>query len=209
MRTSPLTPLIAFNALYITLGGIYFWRDLNSEFIIYIAVIVALVGGVIATTHYTRFPSWMLWLFSIWGLMHVLGGMIETRDGVLFAYRIYPFLDLGGEFYILKYDQVVHAYLYGLVALMSHHVIRNVFGVVGHTFLVLLAAVLISVGISGLNEIMEFLISVNIEDNGVGGYVNTMLDMIFNLGGAVLATLFYTAMRSRRREHPGHFSSAV
>jgi hypothetical protein len=62
---------------------------------IYIGVILVLFAGVFGTLKYTRFPVWMLWMFSIWGLMHVLGGMIQTPDGVLFAYRIFPFIDRG------------------------------------------------------------------------------------------------------------------
>ena len=162
-------------------------RDLNHEFVIYVAVIIAILGGVFATLKHTKLPTWMLWLLSFWGLMHVLGGAVETRDGVLFAYHIYPFIDVGGEMYILKYDQVVHGYLYGLVALMAQHTLRTVGGIQGHTFFVALAAVLISVGISSLNEIMEFLIAISLERNGVGGYENAMLDFCFNLGGAVVA----------------------
>ncbi len=183
--------VIAFSAFYLLLGGIYFARDFNLEFVIYVAVIVAIFGGVFVTLRYTQFPVWMLWLLSLWGLMHVAGGLVQTVDGVLFAYRIYPFLDLGGDFYILKYDQVVHGYLYALVALMSYHVLRVPLRVVGHTFLVALAAALISLGVSGLNEIMEFLIAVNLERHGVGGYENAMLDLIFNWGGAVLAVCVY------------------
>ena len=189
--TKSLIHVVSFSALYLILGGIYFARDLNLEFVIYVAVIVAIFGGVFATLKHTQFPVWMLWLLSVWGLMHVAGGAVETRDGVLFAYKIYPFLDLGGDFYILKYDQVVHAYLYGLVAIMSYHALRVPLGIKGHTFLVALAATMISLGISGLNEIMEFLIAVTVERNGVGGYENAMIDLIFNLGGAVLAVVSY------------------
>ena len=189
MRT--LIPLILFNAAYLLAAGLYFLRDLNHEFVIYVAVIVAIFGGVLATLKYTRFPAWMLWALSIWGLMHVLGGWVQTPDGVLFAYRIYPFLDLGGEFYILKYDQFVHAYLYGLVAVMAYHVVVNVLQVRGHRILVFLLAVLASVGVSALNEIMEFLIAINLNRHGVGGYVNAMLDLCFNLGGAVIALATY------------------
>lgn len=181
--------LVAFNALYLLLGGIYFLQDLNHEFVIYVVVIVAIFGTVFATLRYTQFPVWMLWLLSVWGLMHVAGGAIQTVDGVLFAYKIYPFLDAGGEMYILKYDQVVHGYLYGLVALMSYHTLRVPLQVRGYTFLVGLAAVMISLGISSMNEIMEFLIAISLERNGVGGYENAMLDFIFNFSGALLATV--------------------
>lgn len=183
--------LYLFTGTYLTLAGVYFLRDFNFEFVIYVAVIIVIFTGVLMTVPATRFPLWMLWLLSIWGLMHVLGGLVQTPDGVLFAYRIYPFLDLGGDFYILKYDQVVHGYLYGLVAVMTYHFLRQILSVREYTVGVILLAVLTSVGISGLNEIMEFLIAVTLERNGVGGYENAMLDLIFNLSGAVIAALGY------------------
>ncbi len=191
--------IIAFSALYLLAGGIYFLRDFNNEFVIYVAVIVAIFIGVFTTLRQTQFPIWMLWLLSVWGLMHVAGGAVQIGDGVLFAYKICPFLDLGGDFYILKYDQFVHAYLYGLVALMAHHTLRVPLNVTGHTFLVGLAAAMMSLGISGLNEIMEFLIAVTLEENGVGGYENAMLDLIFNFSGAVLALGILYGVRRHNR----------
>jgi hypothetical protein len=181
--------LWVFTAGYLFWSGAYFIQDLNFEFVIYVGVIIAILGTVFCTVSYTHFPQWQLWLLSIWGLLHVLGGAVETVDGVLFTYRIHPFLDLGGEFYILKYDQFVHMYLYGIVALMAHHLFATKWGAKGG--LLFGAAVLTSLGVSSLNEIMEFLISVTVERNGVGGYENAMLDLIFNLFGAVMAIVFY------------------
>lgn len=199
MLTSPYRHVIAFSAAYLLLGGLYFARDFNLEFVIYVAVIVVIFAGVFATVRYTQFPVWMLWLLSLWGVMHVAGGALPTPDGVLFSYRIYPFLDLGGDFYILKYDQVVHFFLYALVALMSYHTLRVPLGVRRKTLLVSLAAVMISLGVSSLNEIMEFLIAVNLERNGVGGYENAMLDLIFNFSGALLASVGYAIVEERQR----------
>ncbi len=188
-----------FNATYLFWGGAYFLQDFNLEFIIYVGVIIALVAGVLLTTSYTDFPQWLLWMFSFWGLMHVLGGAVHIGSGVLFGYHIHTFLNFGGDFYILKYDQVVHFYLYGVVAMMAYHLLRNVLEVRHNTKLVMLMAIMASVGVSALNEIMEFIISVVVENNGVGGYENTMLDLIFNLGGAVVATGLMTLF-SRKRE---------
>lgn len=129
--------------------------------------------------------------------MHVAGGAVPTPDGVLFAYKIYPFFDAGGDFYILKYDQVVHMYLHGLVAIMSYRTLRIPLGIRQKTFLVALAATMISMGISSLNEIMEFLIAVSFERNGVDGYENAMFDLIFNLSGAVLAVILYLFFNKR------------
>ena len=114
---------------------------------------------------------------------------------MLFAYKIYPFLDKGGDFYILKYDQVVHFYLYMLVAIMAHHVLSYRFKIPKKSFLLALSAVLISVGVSSLNEIMEFLIAISLEENGVGGYENAMLDFIFNLSGAVVGVVILKCIK--------------
>ena len=189
-----------FNATYLFWGGAYFLQDFNLEFIIYVGVIITLVAAVLLTTSYTNFPQWLLWLFSLWGLMHVLGGAVHVGKGVLFGYHIYPFLNLGGDFYILKYDQVVHFYLYGVVAMMAYHLLRNILEIKNHTKLVVMFAVMASVGVSALNEIMEFLISVMVEDNGVGGYENSMLDLIFNLSGALVMTGVF-AFFSRHRDN--------
>lgn len=194
MENKSLKALIVFTLGYLILGSIYFIQNFNIEFVIYVVVIVIILGGVLVTLPKTKFPIWMLWLLSVWGLMHVLGGAVETPDGVLFAYRIFPLIDNGGEFYILKYDQVVHGYLYGVVAIMSHYLLRTKLMVSGHNITVFLFAVLAALGISSLNEIMEFIISMNMQ-NGVGGYDNTMLDMCFNLGGALVATWVYLSMK--------------
>lgn len=192
MKEYSYSALWLFNLTYLFWAGAYFIHDLNLEFVIYVLVIVLIIGGVLLVAERFAFPHWQLWLLSIWGLMHVLGGAVQTTDGVLFAYRMYPFLDLGGDFYILKYDQVVHGYLYGVVAMMAYHVLKYTQIASGHAKTIFLAAVLISVGISALNEIMEFLIAVTVERNGVGGYENAMLDLIFNLTGALIATSLYT-----------------
>ncbi len=187
--------VILFSALYLILWGLYFLQDLNFEFVIYVGVIIVLFAGVFGTLKTTQFPTWMLWMFSFWGLLHVLGGAVHIADGVLFAYKIYPFMDYGGDFYILKYDQIVHFYLYMLVAIMAHHVLSYRFNIPKTSFLLALSAVLISVGVSSLNEIMEFLIAISLENNGVGGYENAMLDLIFNLSGAVVGILLLKCIK--------------
>lgn len=188
--------MVTFSALYLLVGSLYFLQTRNSEFVIYVLVIVVLLAAVLRYQRTARFPVWMLWGFTIWGLMHVLGGAVVIGDHVLFAQHLVPIVDRGGDFYVLKYDQVVHGYLYALVAMMSHHVLRHVLGVHHHDVTVAVSAVLIALGISSLNELMEFLISLTMA-NGVGGYDNTMLDFCSNFTGAVLATAVYAPLTRR------------
>src|SRR5690606_22100380 len=166
---------------------------------IYVGVIVAAFALLFGTLRLTKLPGYVVWLIAIWGLLHVLGGAVQTPDGVLFAYRIYPFLDLGGDFYILKYDQVVHGYLYGVMALVFLHVLRVTLRGSGPAWVFYLTAAMASMGVSAMNEIMEFLIAVNLERHGVGGYENAMLDLVFNFLGAVIALFIAGLARSLRR----------
>ncbi len=193
-------PLILFNALYIAIGGLYFLQDINHEFLIYVGVIIALIVSMFATLRITLMPRWMMWSFSLWGLLHILGGSIDTRDGVLFAYRIYPIVDVGGDLFILKYDQVVHAYLYGVVAALCAHVLSVLLKVKAHVVVLCVFAVMTALGISVLNEIMEFLIAVSAMENGVGGYENTMLDLMFNLCGAIVGAFLFYFFKKKERQ---------
>lgn len=182
-------PVVLFSTVYLLLGGLYFLQDFNFEFIIYVGVIIAAFVLLFGTLTITQLPNYILWLISIWGLMHILGGSIPTQDGVLFAYKIYPFLDWGGDFYILKYDQLVHMYLYGVMTLVFFHVLTYTLKAKGPLWILLLLACMASMGVSAMNEIMEFLISISLERNGVGGYENAMLDLIFNFTGAFGASI--------------------
>jgi len=45
-------------------------------------------------------------------------------------------------------------------------------------------------GVGALNEIIEFIIAQIVPETGVGGYLNTSLDLVSNLIGAILAMLY-------------------
>ena len=117
--------ILVFTVLYTVAFAVFYIRALNTEFIGYVGVIVFIFALLYATLDKTRIPTFILAGLSLWGLMHMMGGSLQTEDGVLYAWRMYPFFDGGGEFYILKFDQFVHGYLYAVVALLFLHLLRN------------------------------------------------------------------------------------
>lgn len=185
--SKPQLSLLAINVLIVLGFGLYYLRELNYEFLAYVGTIAVVTAVLFGTLKHSRFPTYIIAGITIWGLMHMLGGSVETRDGVLYAYKIFPFFDGGGDFYILKYDQVVHGFLYGVVGLMFLHLLREIVGIKTHGVLIAFVAIFAAAGFSIVNEIVEFIAAVNIPENGVGGYHNTVLDMIFNLSGAAVA----------------------
>lgn len=184
--------ILGFTALYTAAFAVFYIRHFNSEFIAYIGVIIFVFTLLYATLDKTKIPAFILGGISVWGLLHMMGGSIHTSDGVLYAWKIYPFFDGGGEFYILKFDQLVHAYLYAVVALLFLHLLRRYFGNRHSQALVGFIAITASLGVSAINEMVEFIAVLTVPDNGVGGYYNTVLDIVFNFAGACFAVLgFY------------------
>jgi putative membrane protein len=178
----------------------YYLQSLNYEFFAYALTIALVTAALFGTLKWSKFPTSIIVGVTIWGLLHMLGGSIMTADGVLYAWRIFPFFDGGdpvGELYILKYDQFVHAFLYGVVGLMFYHLLRNIVNIKTHGWLIAVTAMFAAAGFSIINEIIEFLAVVNLPETGVGGYYNTVLDMIFNLLGAVIAVTLQHICSSR------------
>lgn len=192
--------ILGFTALYVLAFAFYYVRNFNIEFIAYVGVIVAIFALLYSTLSATRFPAYILGGLSLWGLLHMMGGSIMTPDGVLYAWRMLPIYDGGGEFYILKFDQLVHGYMYAVVALLFLHLLRNYYGIIKNQFLLALIAVMASLGVSAINEIIEFIAVLTVPGNGVGGYFNTALDIVFNFLGALLATIGYYLVQRFKKE---------
>lgn len=57
------------------------------------------------------------------------------------------------------------------------------------TFGGLALCALAGMGLGALNEVIEFIITLLVPENNVGGYVNTALDLVYNMVGAVIAAL--------------------
>lgn len=193
--TRPQQTLLALNILIVVIFGWFYGQALNYEFLAYVVSIGLITGFLFGTLHLTRFSNGILFGVTLWALLHMLGGSVQTADGVLYAWQIYPFFNGGSEFYVLKFDQVVHAYLYGVVAVMFLHLLREVVGIKTHVWLTAFIAIFAAAGFATLNEIIEFAAVVVLPETGVGGYYNTMLDIIFNLLGAVVGVLLFFAMK--------------
>ena len=179
-------PLAIFTLGYVALAGAYFTLAGNYEFLWYIAVMVLLIGLAGATLKTARLPLWLLWLLSLWGLLHILGGGVFVGDHVLYAQVLIPIVG-DGEFTVLKYDQVVHAYGFGVSALMVRHLVSRASpDALSGVWLSVLAASA-AMGLGAVNEIVEFVAVVVAPSTGVGGYYNTALDLVFNGLGAILA----------------------
>jgi hypothetical protein len=195
MKAAPrLLPLCLFNLAYLLAAALGSWWQGNREFIFYIAVMVILIG-IIACVHASvRLSRGLLWALSLWGLLHMAGGLVpvptewphEGAQAVLYSAWLVP--------QRLKYDQVVHAYGFGvttwlcwqcLSALVKRRFSRELKPTTGPLILCVAAGM----GFGALNEVVEFIAVLTIPNTNVGGYTNTGWDLIANLVGASTAGL--------------------
>ncbi|MBU2103445.1 DUF2238 domain-containing protein [Patescibacteria group bacterium] len=171
---------------YTIAAGVYFSAIGNTEFLGYIAGIVFLVllGGCLLT--HECVPVWLLWMLSFLGVLHLLGAAVQIDGDVLYSYVPLLIENPTGLTFI-KYDQIVHTYGSFVGALLMYFfLVRDT---KFHWFGIFVFAVLGSIGLGALNEIVEFIAKLTVSDTDVGGYYNTAVDLCVNLFGAVLGAI--------------------
>lgn len=189
-----LLPVVLFNATYMLAAISGAIIQGNREFIFYIVVMLILIGVMGTVHHRVRLTMPLLWAFSVWGLAHMAGGLCPLPSGwpyngnqaVLYSWWIVP--------QWLKYDQIVHAYGFGVTTWLCWHILRHALrqpdgSAVRPTFGMLILCAAGGMGFGALNEVIEFIAVLTIPNTNVGGYENTGWDLVANLVGAAIAAV--------------------
>lgn len=205
-----LAQVLAFSGFYLTIALILNLTYKNHEFLIYIAVMLVIIAAVLGVYQRAGLSRGVLWGFSIWGVLHLTGGLAPIPDnwhtpdttGVVYNWRIIPGY--------LKYDQLVHGIGVGLVTwLCWQALVHRVRGHDGTTLRptpgMLSICATAGMGFGSLNEIIEFFAVMVLPKTNVGDYQNTGWDLVANLVGAIVTGLLirlvwaYNQSGKRRR----------
>jgi uncharacterized membrane protein YjdF len=170
----------------------------NHEFVLYIAVVLVIIPVLGVVHSRVTLSTSLLWAFSVWGLLHMLGGLVPVPEGwpihgenhVLYSLWIIP-----GR---LKYDHVVHAYGFGITAWLCWQVLDRLLAKARGTpdvptfptLGLLLLSVAGGMGFGALNEVIEFAATLLVPETNVGGYINTGWDLVANLVGGIVAAIW-------------------
>ncbi len=196
--------IIGFTAAYIAGAIALAVIHGNREFVFYIVIMFILIAVIAVAHRRTWFSPALLWCLSIWGLLHMAGGLlpvpanwpINGDQRVLYSWWIIPGW--------LKYDQLIHVYGFGVTTWLCWQGLRrtispknpkNVLPTAGR--LVLCAAA--GMGFGALNEVVEFIATLTLPSTNVGGYRNTGWDLVSNLVGVILATSAIAVYHLRRK----------
>lgn len=184
MRTITKQFLVV-NAVILALASLYYVTQANYEFLVYILSLVPLLGIVVWSDKRYQYPVLALSFFTIWMLSHMLGGSVSIGETRLYDLILWPIV--GEPFHILKYDQVVHFFCYFTATLFTFAIVQQMASSKASLAGQLAIAFLAAIGIGSLNEVIEFLVFVFAENNGVGGIYNTGIDLIANMIGSLTA----------------------
>jgi hypothetical protein len=183
--------VVAFNLLYLAVALVASLRRGNTEFLLYFAVLCGLLVLMAAIHFKIRFSLALLWGLSVWGLAHMAGGLVAIPEA-------WP---TGGEGHVLynlwlvpnrlKFDQLVHAYGFGLVTIACWQGLQHAFASRGvcirPTLGLLTLCIAGGMGFGAANEVVEFIATRVLPETNVGGYENTGWDLVANLIGCWLA----------------------
>lgn len=211
-RPTPKMPLaiVLFTLAYLLPAiAVAVWTG-NGEFVFYSAVMIILAGVVIMVHRGCDLSQPVLWGLSVWGLAHMIGGLVPIpeswpRNGlvrVVYSWWLIP--------NFLKYDQVVHAFGFGVTTFVCWHgfaaVVRSLDPGrrLQPTFGVLVLCMAASTGFGALNEVIEFTATLLLPKTNVGGYVNTGWDLVSNLVGAAISAccIHWSVRIPRPLPHP-------
>jgi uncharacterized membrane protein YjdF len=204
-KTSTLVPVGVFTVAYLLVATITAVARGNQEFVFYIVVVVLLIGAVLAVHWRVQLSQGALWALSIWGLAHMMGGLVAVPEGwpvngetrVLYSLWLIP-----GR---LKYDHIVHAYGFGTTTWVCWQGLRSILRSYDANAQPTLGLMVLSaaagLGFGALNEVVEFAAVLLVPETNVGGYVNTGWDLVANSVGAILAAiLIFTLDKSSKEE---------
>ena len=215
----PLFRVGVFTSGYLLLATVFAFSRGNIEFLFYVGVMIVLIGLTASVHHNLSLSPGLLWALSIWGALHMAGGLITIPNHwpaagefrVLYSWWIIPRAGTAGDpAGWLKYDQVIHAYGFGVATWLCWQVLcgslegrapsandrDRLRPTPGLMFLVAAAGM----GLGALNEVIEF-VATRLTVTNVGGYVNTGWDLVYNtIGATVAALILYQTGRSSQRE---------
>jgi len=168
--------ILIIDILYLLIFGILFWKRGNVEFFVYVISIILLLVFVGLLHLKFNFSNFVLGGLSFVGLLHMIGGGVIVNGLIMYGH----YLVLG----IIRYDKIVHFFGIFFAVFLIYEMIKS-----KRVSKLVLSLILIlsGIGIGTLHELLEYSLVVILPETGVGGYENTMGDILFNAIGAVVA----------------------
>jgi hypothetical protein len=192
----------ALTLLYVAAFGALAVVRWNYEFVFYGVVLLMEIGCVVWLHRRVGLSNAVLLALASWGLLHMAGGTVPIPQWLAEPGRPPALYNLRPWAVLPKYDQVVHAYGFGVATWAAGEALR--YSVRAPAYVWGMTLTMIGMGLGALNEVIEFAATRLMPGTNVGGYDNTGWDLVSNLTGAFVAALWFAW--SRRGDAPASAS---
>lgn len=188
-------PILVVNVVSLTVFTAVVVSTASYGLLSYVGLILFVLLLILATDKKIAYPNGLLWGLTLWAVLHMLGGAVRIGDTTLYATILIP---LSKTYPILRYDQFVHIIGFGIATLLMHHLLKPLLKTDPTRWKALYLVVgMAGMGVGALNELIEFVATQVAPKTGVGGYINTCLDLAANLVGVILALIFLRITEKR------------
>ncbi len=163
------------------IGFTVYGLAVDSPFVwIYVPITVVLSVAVFFIHRSVELSVASLWALVAVAIGNLAGGIYLVDGQPLYVKRL-----LGD----IRYDKPFHTVATAIAAWAAYEVIAK--WAVGRASrpAIAVATILVAAGLGALVEVIEFVGSVVIENANVGGYGDTMLDLVVNTAGAIAAVI--------------------
>lgn len=161
-------------------GAVYYDRFIYyrgyghlQEFFVYAVAILTVIAAAWKYLRHRPVPAWILTMVQTGIVMHFAGGLALWEEA-----RLYD-----AVFFNIRYDKYVHFVNSFICGWFLYFLYFRLLGIA--RWLRELQQIVGVLGIGAVVEIIEYLVTLTVVHNGVGGYDNNMLDMIANFAGSV------------------------
>ncbi len=186
--TTSLFRVGLFTLAYLLLATPFAIAQDNTEFLFYIGIVIIFAGLTYALHRRINFSSGLLWALSLWGLFHMLGGLVPVPETwpVNGTPVLYSLWFIPGY---LKFDNIIHAYGFAVATWACWQSLRYLAPTIRPSVGAMVLCVCAGMGLGAVNEIVEFMAVLLIPGTNVGGYINTGWDLVANALGAITTAL--------------------
>jgi len=177
--------ILIFTIAYLLFFTILSLVNSNYEFLYYTVIMSILIGMIVFYYQKIRLTPHILIGLTILGALHVFGGNIHLWNIRLYDLYLIP--------NIFRYDNLVHSFGLFVVTFVVYNILHPHLDkkIKHHLFIFALLLVTIAMGLGAVNEIFEFGAVILFDaSQQVGDYFNNAIDLIFNLLGAIIASIF-------------------
>ena len=196
--TPRLRALSIFVIAYMTIFLVTAIAIKNTEFIFYQVTMSIMIAIVLYMDKRCQFSPLVLWGLVSWGFIHLAGGLLPIPESWTILDATNPVLyDLKPASFLPKYDQIVHAFGFGICLIAAHEALQaHLKQALPLNFPIGATLLLIAMGLGAANEMIEFIAVISIPNTNVGGYENTGWDLVSNSVGAFLSLMFLKFKKS-------------